>query len=182
MTNCVAQEDYKKFMKGKQEYTWEELLEKVPKEYHSMIDVFMKRDADILPKHQDEDHSIQLEEGKIPPFVQNYKPLSDQENNAMIKYIQEHLGKSFIQSSSSVVAAPILLVKKSRGGLRFCVNYCVLNTVIIKNRYPILLINEMLEKLANTVCFTKLDIIAAFNKMRIKKGQEWMIAFNIRHG
>ena len=45
-------------MKGKPEYTWEELLKKVPKEYCSVIDVFMKRDADMLSKHQDKDHSI----------------------------------------------------------------------------------------------------------------------------
>ena len=56
-------------MKGKPDYTRQELLEKVPKEYHSMIDVFMKCDVDTLSEHQDEDHSIQLEEGKSLPFV-----------------------------------------------------------------------------------------------------------------
>ena len=45
-------------MKGKPEYTWEKLLEKVPKEYHSVIDIFMKHNADMLPKHPDKDHSI----------------------------------------------------------------------------------------------------------------------------
>ena len=159
-------------MKGKPDYTRQELLEKVPKEYHSMIDVFMKRDANTLLEHRDKDHSIQLEEGKSPPFVQNYRPLSDQENEAMIKYIQEHLGKGFIQPSSSAAAAPVLLVRKPGGGLRFCVDYRALNAVTIKNRYPIPLINEMLGKLANAVRFTKLDIIAAFNQMRIKEGQE----------
>ena len=96
ITSCVAQEDYEKFMKEKPEYTRKKLLEKVPKKYHNMINVFMKRNADMLPKHQDEDHSIQLEEGKNPPFVQNYRPLSDQENKAMIKYIQKYLEKGFI--------------------------------------------------------------------------------------
>ena len=83
-------------MKGKPEYTWEKLLKKVSKEYHSIIDVFMKCDADMLLEHQDKNHSIQLEEGKNPLFVQNYRPLSDQKNNVMIKYIQEHLEKGFI--------------------------------------------------------------------------------------
>ena len=45
-------------MKGKPEYTRKELLEKVPKEYRSIIDIFMKRDADMLLKHQDEDYTI----------------------------------------------------------------------------------------------------------------------------
>ena len=127
-------------------------------------------------------HSIQLEEGKNPLFVQNYKPLSDQENDAMIKYIQEHLGKDFIWLSLSATAAPILLVKKPGGGLHFCVDYHALNAVTIKNWYPIPFINKTLRKLTNAVYFTKLDIITAFNRMRIKKGHKWMIAFNTRHG
>ena len=153
----------------------------MPKEYYSMINVFMKCNADMLPEQQDKDHSIQLEESKNPLFVQNYRPLSDQENEVMIKYIQEHLGKGFIWPSLSAVAAPVLLVRKPDGGLRFCINYCALNAVTIKNWYLIPLINKTLSKLANAVCFTKLDIIAAFNQMQIKEGQEWLTAFNTRH-
>ena len=98
----------------------------------------------MLPEHREEDHSIQLEEGKTPPFVRNYKPLSNQENNA-------------------------ILVRKPGGGLRFCVEYRALNAITVKNRYPTPLINETLGKLANAVRFTKLDIIAALNRMRMKK-------------
>ena len=159
-------------MKGKPDYSWEELLKKVPKEYHSVINVFMKRNTDALPEHQEKDHTIQLEKGKNPPFIQNYRPPSDQENNAMIKYIQEHLGKGFIWFSLSAVAAPVVLVKKPGGGLCFCVDYYALNTVTIKNWYPIPLINKILENLADAVCFIKLDTIATFNQMLIKKGQE----------
>ena len=58
MISSIVPDDYDKFMKGKPEYTWEELLKKVPKKYHSVIDVFMKCDTDMLLEHQDEDHSI----------------------------------------------------------------------------------------------------------------------------
>ena len=74
-------------MKEKPEYTREELLKKMPKKYHSVIDVFMKCDADMLPEHRDENYSIQLEESKNPLFIQNYRPLSDQKNDVIIKYI-----------------------------------------------------------------------------------------------
>ena len=96
MTSHIAQEDYQKFMKGKLEYTHKELLEKMSKQYHNVINIFMKCNVDMLPEHQDKDHNIQLEEGKNLPFVRNYRPLSDQKNKAMIKYIQEHLEKDFI--------------------------------------------------------------------------------------
>ena len=154
---------------------------KVPKEYHSVIDIFMKCNADMLLEHREEDYIIQLKEGKSPLFVQNYMPLLDQENDAMIKYIQEYLRKSFIQPSSSTTAVSVLLVKKSGGEVHFYVDYHALNAVIIKNWYPISLINKILKKLAHAVSFTKLNIIAMFNRMRIKEGQEWITAFNIRH-
>ena len=56
--NSIVCNDFDKFMKGKLEYTQETLLEKVPKEYHSVIDVFMKREANMLPEHQEENHTI----------------------------------------------------------------------------------------------------------------------------
>ena len=138
--------------------------------------------TDMLLKHQKEEYTIQLEKGKILPFIQNYKPLSDQENNAMIKYIQKHLRKGFIRPSSSAAAAPVLLVKKLGKRLCFCVDYYVLNAVTIKNWYFIPFINKTFIKLAHAVCFTKLNIIAAFNKMRMKEEQNWITAFNTRHG
>ena len=63
-------------MKGKPEYTRKKLLEKVPKEYHSIIKIFMKHKANVLLEHCKKDYTIQLEKGKNPSFVQNYRPLS----------------------------------------------------------------------------------------------------------
>ena len=94
--SSIVSNNFDKFIKDKPDYSREKLLEKVLKKYHSVIDVFMKCNADMLPEHYEEDHIIQLEEGKNSSFVQNYRPLSNQENDAMIKYIQEHLGKGFI--------------------------------------------------------------------------------------
>ena len=109
--NNIVPNNFDKFMKGKSEYIHKELLKKVPKEYHSVINVFIKCNADTFLEHREKDHTIKLEKGKISSFVQNYRPLLDQENNTIIKYIQEHLGKSFICSSSSAAAAPVLLMK-----------------------------------------------------------------------
>ena len=83
----------------------------------------------------------------------------------MKKYIDKHLGKNFIQPSSSAAASPILLVRKPKRGLQFCIDYQALNAVIIKNRYPILLISEILQMLAKAVKYIKLDIIHALNQI-----------------
>lgn len=133
MVNAIVPDNYNKFIKGKPEYTCEKLLKKVSKKYHSISNAFIKRDADMLLEHRSKDHSIQLEEGKNLPFIRSYKPLSDQENSTMIKYIQENLGKEFIRPGLSAAAAPALLIKKLGGGLRFCVDYQALNAVTVKN-------------------------------------------------
>jgi hypothetical protein len=52
----------------------------------------------------------------------------------------------------------MLLAKKPDGGLRFCVDYRVLNENTIKNRYPLPLIRETLMNLSKARWFTKLDV------------------------
>ena len=97
----------------------------------------MKKEADALLPHRPMDHEILLEEGKTPSFTRSYKPMSTQELDAVKKYIDEHLGKGFIRSSSSPAAAPVLLVKKPGGGIRVCIDYRALNQMTIKSRYPL---------------------------------------------
>ena len=100
----------------------------------------------------------------------------------MKKHIDEHLGKGFIRPSLSAAASPILLVRKLGGGLRFCIDYRALNAVTVKNRYPIPLISETLGKLAGAVKYTKLDVIHAFNRIRMKEGYKWLTVFNSKYG
>ena len=172
-TGKVAQEDYSKFMKNKPEYTKEDLLKRVPLEYHSIINVFMKSNANIVAEHQAEwDHKIHLEEGKKAHFVRNYKPLWDQKTAAIKKYIDKHLEKCFIWPSLLAAAFPILLVQKPGRGLWFCIDYRTLNAVTVKNRFLISLILETLSKLAGAVRYTKLDVIHTFDRIQMKKSHE----------
>ena len=84
-------------MSAKPEYNRKNLFKQVPPEYHSIIEVFMKSNADIVAEHRKKwDHKIHLEKVKKAPFVCNYKPLSDQKTTAMKKYIDKHFGKKFI--------------------------------------------------------------------------------------
>ncbi len=92
------------------------------------------------------------------------------------------LNKGFIHVSNSPAAAPVLFVKKPGGGLRFCCDYRALNQITRKDRYPLPLIQETLNRISRARWFTKLDIIAAFNKIRIKEGDEWLTAFRTRFG
>ena len=154
---------------------------KVPVEYHRNLKAFSRTEADKLPKHRPYDLKIKLEPGKQPPFGPLYG-MSRDELKCLRKYLDEHLAKGFIRASTSPVAAPVLFAKKPGGGLRFCIDYRALNAITVKNRYPIPLIQETLNRLSKAKYYTKLDIIAAFNKIRIAEGDEWLTAFRTRYG
>ncbi len=96
--------------------------------------------------------------------------------------LTEFLDKGFIRVSNSSAAAPVLFVRKPGGGLRFCVDYRGLNKLTKKDRYPLPLIYETLRNIGRAKWYTKLDVIAAFHKIRIAEGDEWMTAFRTRYG
>ena len=149
---------------------------KLLKEYHQFLDVFSRQEADTLPVHWSYDHKILLEDRKQLTFEALYS-MSQDELKVLQKYLNNHLFKGFIQVSFSSAAALILFVHKSEGGLRFCVDYWGLNVITVKNQYLLPLIKETLNCLCNAVVYTKLDIIAAFNHLRIAEGEEWKTAF-----
>ena len=88
------------------------------------------------------------------------------------KTLIDLLDKGFIRVSNSPAVAPVLFIKKLRGGLRFCIDYRGLNRVIKKDRYPLPLIYETLRNISKAKWFMKLDVIAAFYKLRILEGDE----------
>ena len=93
--------------------------------------------------------------------------MSRDELEVLKKYLEADLSKGYIPASSSLAAAPVLFVKKPGRGLQFCGSYCGLNDLTIKNKYPLPLIQETLDRLCKAVYFIKLNIIAAFNKIQI---------------
>jgi hypothetical protein len=159
----------------------------LPEHYHEFLDVFSKDKADELPRHRGlgVDHSIPLNlvDGAEPevPWGPLYS-MSRDELLVLRKTLTELLDKGFIRVSNSPAAAPVLFVKKPGGGLRFCVDYRALNKLSRKDRYPLPLIYETLRNLSKAKWFTKLDVVAAFHKIRIAAGEEWKTAFRTRYG
>ena len=153
----------------------------LPPEYSEFADLFDKKSAEQLPEHQPWDHTIPLVDGKQPPFGPIY-PLSEFELRSLREYLDENIRKGFIRPSSSPAGAPILFAKNKNGSLRLCVDYRGLNAITVKNRYPLPLIPELLDRFRQAKYFTKLDLRGAYNLIRIAHGEEWKTAFRTRYG
>jgi hypothetical protein len=95
------------------------------------------------------------------------------------KYLKKNFKKDFISSSSTFFAFLVLFVAKSNEELRFCVNYRKLNALICRNRYSISLIKKTLARVMNCKYLIKLNIIIAFNKLRMHLNSENYITFVI---
>jgi len=153
----------------------------VPQEYCDYLVLFSEKEARILPPSRYVDHTIPLIEGSKPPFGCMYL-MSDSELKEVRKWIDENLSKSFIRASSSFAASPILFVKKEDGSLRLFVNYCALNDITVKDRTPLPRIEETLNQIRSCKYFTRLDLRACFNQIRIKEGDKWKTTFRTRYG
>ena len=155
--------------------------EVVPPDYTEFTDVFSKVEADKLPPRREYDCPIDLIDGKVPPFGPIYS-LSEPELQSLRDYLKENLEKGFIVPSKSPAASPILFQRKKDGSLRLCVDYRKLNEITQKNRYPLPLIPEIIERLRGAKIFTKLDLRGAYNLVRMREGDEWKTAFRTRYG
>ncbi|KAJ1576469.1 hypothetical protein NDA12_005468 [Ustilago hordei] len=153
----------------------------IPKPYQHLRDVFDEVEADKLPHHTEHDLHLELIEGGKPPqgplYLKGPKEMSE-----LRRYLDENLEKGFIRPLKSPARSPVLFVPKKDGGLRLCVDYRGLNEITVKNRAPLPLIEEQLFLLRKARIYTKLDLRAAYNLIRIAKGDEWKTAFGTQLG
>ena len=154
---------------------------KLPPELHEFFELFSHQKANKLPPHRLYDHKIKFIKGKQPGYGFLYS-MFQREFQILKKFFDENLAKGFIKTSSFPTAAPILFVRKPGKSFRLCVNYKAFNAITVKNKYSLPLIQENLNRLAKIKYFTKLNIVAAFNKIRMVEKKEWKTAFRTRYG
>jgi len=138
--------------------------------------VFTKKDFDILPEHRQWDHAIELILGSEPKLSKVYL-LSLVEQKELDSFLEENLHTRRICPSKSPMAAPVFFIKKKDSLLQLVQDYQVLNSMTVKNKYPLPLISELVLQLHGAKYFTKLDVRWGFNNIHIKPGDEWKVAF-----
>ena len=119
--------------------------------------MFTKKDFDILPEHCKWDYAIELIPGAEPKLSKVY-PLSPVEQKELDAFLEENLRTRRIRPSKSPMAALVFFIKKKNGSLWLVQDYRALNSITVKNKYPLPLISELVSQLCRAKYFTKLDV------------------------
>ena len=96
--------------------------------------------------------------------------------------MQELLGMGFIRPSTSPWGASLFFSKKKDKTLQLCIDYRHLNKVTIKNRYPLLMIDELFDQLRGARVYSKIDLHTGYHQLRVKEEDIPKKAFKTRYG
>jgi hypothetical protein len=144
-------------------------------------DVMPEELPEDLPPRRRVDHAIQVVPGVAPPAKAPYR-MSHEELKELKVQLEELLAKGYIKPSKSPYGAPVLFVHKKDGTLRMCVYYRALNKATVKNRYPLLRIDDLFDRLSRAKVFSRIDLRSGYYQIWIAEGDEEKTACCTRYG
>jgi len=146
-------------------------LSQVPEEYLEFRDVFSKQHTKHLLEHCPHDLSTQIEESKLL-LLRSIYSLSTLELETLKEFIKENLHTRFIHSSYLPYMVLVLFVKKKDSSLCLYMDYQGLNKITRKDRYPILLVFNLLDVPKKARIYTKIDLCSAYHLVYITEGDK----------
>jgi hypothetical protein len=134
-----------------------------------------------MPPHRDIKFTIELQPGTAPISMRPYR-MPPAELAELKKQLQELLDKGFIRPCTSPWGCPTLFVKKKDESLRLCIDYCPLNAVTIKNKYPLPRIDVLFDQLVRAKVFSNIDLPSGYHQIKIRASDIPKTTFSTRYG
>jgi hypothetical protein len=131
--------------------------------------------------HGVHDHFIPLVLDNLPPNVCPYRHPFAQKNE-IEKIIQELLVAGVICPSTSPYSSPMVMVLKKEGFWRMCLDFRALKKITIKGKFPIPVIDDLLDELSGAQFFTKLDLRSGYHQIHMKEVGIPKTSFQIHEG
>ncbi len=155
---------------------------KVPEKYQRHHHIFSEEAAQRFPPKRPWDHAIDLKPDTPNVIDCKVYPLTQEEDKALVAFLEEQLKKGYIVPSISPYTSPFFFVKKKDGKLWPVQDYRRLNEFTIRNRYPLPFIPDLISQVQDAYIFTKFDVRWGYNNIRIKAGDEEKAAFKTKYG
>nr|GEY00565.1 putative reverse transcriptase domain-containing protein [Tanacetum cinerariifolium] len=99
-----------------------------------------------------------------------------------LRTCQELFDKGFIRPGFSPWGAPVLFFKKMDGSFRMCIDYQELNKLMMKNRYPLLRIDDLFHQLQGSSVYSKIDLRSGYHQLRVREEDIPKTTFRTRYG
>ncbi|GJR98361.1 putative reverse transcriptase domain-containing protein [Tanacetum coccineum] len=127
------------------------------------------------------DSNVVTVHGVAPVARASYR-LAPAELQELSTQLQELSDRGFIRPSSSPWGALVLFVKKKDGSFRMCIDYCELNRLTVKNRYPLSRIDDLFDQLQGSRVYSKIDLRSGYHQLRVREEDIPKTAFRTRYG
>ncbi|KAF3668526.1 putative ribonuclease H protein-like [Capsicum annuum] len=134
---------------------------------NEFLNVFLE-DLPGVPPDREIEFGIDLFPDTQPISIPSYR-MASAELKELKEQLRDLLDKDFVRPSVSPWGAPVLFLRKKNSSLRMCIDYCQLNKVTVKNKYPFPRIDDLFDQLQGASYFLKVDLRSSYHQLKVRE-------------